>query len=685
MKETVVADLLYSTIALTWWVWLVPVAGSLVLPLLGKLTSKARGLFSVGVGLVSTAISLYMFVQLEAVQGSRVLSSSLVWIPSLGINFGVVLDPLSCSFALLISFVGTLVLVYSLGYMSGEEGLTRYYSMMLLFIGSMIGLVMSDNFLQLFIFWEMVGFCSYALVGFWYKRHEVVKAATQVLLMTKIGDVSLLIAIILLYVDSGTLSILELTRRYASLSPSILAFSSLLLLFGAIAKSAQLPMHTWLFAAMEAPTSVSCLLHGATMVKAGIYLLARTYPLFGGVGMWLSLMMWVGLATAFLAAALALSTTDIKGVAAYSTISQIGYMMAGLGASAIPASLGWFASIYHLVNHAFFQGIGFLSAGIIIHQMGTRDLKRMGGLMHDLPTTFAVALVTFLSRAAIPPFGGFFSKEMLAETFLTTESLPLTLLFYMTSALTVAYSLRLILLVYFREKPRDLVNKHLHREQPVMILPALIFAVLCGVLGLLRDPIVSFLGLGLLPGHSELSTTSFSLYAVSLVLGSVPVYMFYFKGIPRASLFKAPCIAFISRLLSNGYYFDAFYDTFVVQGTLLFSHLFNEGPERFLCNIFPYLVGSRVFAFARIIRTKDATLDKICYIVAGGTMSGARGVRERADKGLEKLSYALAGKTVAQAREMEVSHTGLLPHFVLAAVLGIFLLSILLALAYYWR
>ncbi len=674
-----------SAIALAWLVWLIPIIGSIIVPLLAKSSNKTKGLFSVFIGLVSTFISLSMLAQLETTHGLRALYSSIAWIPSLGINLGVTLDPLSCLFTILISSVGTFVLIYSLGYMAGEDGLTRYYSLMLLFIGSMIGLIMADNLLQLFVFWEMVGFCSYALVGFWYKRQKAVKAATQVLLMTKIGDVSLLIAIFLLYVNTGTLNILELTRRVAALSPSILLLSSLLLLFGAIAKSAQLPMHTWLFSAMEAPTSVSCLLHGATMVKAGIYLLARTFSLFSSVGIWLSLMMWIGLGTAFLAATLALSTTDIKGVAAYSTISQIGYMMAGLGASTTYYSLGWFASIYHLVNHAFFQGIGFLSAGIIVHQIGSRDLKKMGGLMHDLPMTFAVALVTFLSRSAIPPFGGFFSKEMLAEALLNTKNLPSIILFYLTSALTVAYSLRLILLVYVREKPRSQNHLHLHKEQLTMILPALFFALICGILGLLADPMSLFLGVHLPLEHFQLSGTSSSLYMLSLMIGLIPVYLFYTWRFPRAIIFNIPFTQPLLRLLRNGFYLDAFYGTMVIQPILLFSDILNKGPESFLCNRLPYLVADGVVIVANVFRTDiDTRLDRLCYVVAGGAMSGARGVREHADKELDRLSYVIAGKTVEQARGIAKSHTGMLPHFVLAAVLGISMLSVLLFLVYYF-
>jgi len=694
-----------------WLVWLIPIAGSLVVPALGGLSDKAKGIFSVLVSSASFAVSLFMYLQLASPKSSHLLYSYIEWIPSLGFRFGVVLDPLSCLFALLIGFVGTLVLVYSIAYMSGEGGLVRYYALMLLFIGSMIALVMADNLIQLFIFWEMVGFCSYALVGFWYKRTASVRSATQVLLMTKIGDVALLVAMILLYLESGTFNLIELVKMTDSISPTILILPSLLLLFGAMTKSAQLPMHTWLFAAMEAPTSVSCLLHGATMVKAGVYLIARTYPLFRSVDLWLSMMSYVGLATAFLSATLALSTTDIKGVAAYSTISQIGYMMAGLGASAALYPLGWAASILHLINHAFFQGIGFLSAGIIVHQIGSRDLRRMGGLRRDLPATFAVSSITFLSRAAIPPFGGFYSKELLAETLLATENLPLILLFYLTSTLTVAYSLRLILLVYFGEKPENLSHTHLHNEPFLMIIPAIVFSILCGLMTPLLEPAISFLLSGAYQSHLHLSKVSIFIHTVSVILGVIPIGLFYLRGIPNPSILQKKPLQLVSRILGKGYYFDAFYREYILTGILLFSLTLRDSLEFFLEDKLPYSVAGAVSGLAYIIRmgidtkldafcysvgkgtmsiaqllreTVDVGLDRLCYMVAIGTLSAGREIREHGEEELDKLSYTLAEGTVKQARGLSRTNVGLLRQFVVAIIIGIFLLSLLLVLSYPW-
>ena len=322
--------------------------------------------------------------------------------------------------------------------MKGEEGLTRYYFLILLFIGSMIGLVISDNLLQMFIFWEMVGLCSYALVAFWYKRPESVNAGNKVFIMTRIGDISLLAAIGILYAGplvagkaigsfsfSAIIAALTAGAKAGTLNTGLLVTVFFLVLGGAVAKSAQFPLFTWLYSAMEAPTSISALLHAATMVKAGIYLLAR-FILIASVAtpliialqpLWFPTVAWIGVITALIGATLAITTTDIKGVLAYSTVSQIGFMMAGLGtAVAGAASVGWFASLFHMVSHAFFEGLGFLLAGGIIHALGTRDMRLMGGLRKAMPVTFVLMGIMVITTSGLPPFAAFFSKGLIISS-----------------------------------------------------------------------------------------------------------------------------------------------------------------------------------------------------------------------------------------------------------------------------
>ena len=314
----------------SWFVWILPLISSVFVPLIAKFGEKARNYFVVIIS--STTAALAFTLVPEAFGSAGFLHSSLPWFPSAGISAGVFIDSLSVLFTVLVAFFGLIIAIYSLGYMKGEEGLTRYYFFFLLFIGSMIGLVIADNFLQLFIFWEMVGLCSYSLVSFWYKRPESVKAGAKVFLMTRIGDVSLLAAIGLIYANLGTFSFTETIKSIGTIPEPTLAAIAFLTLGGAIAKSAQLPLHTWLYSAMEAPTTVSALLHAATMVKAGVYLVARFIfilgPLVVLLPLWLPTVAWIGVLTAFVGATLAFYTPDIKGVLAYSTISQLGFMMA---------------------------------------------------------------------------------------------------------------------------------------------------------------------------------------------------------------------------------------------------------------------------------------------------------------------------------------------------------------------
>src|SRR5208283_2295368 len=355
-----------------WAVWVLPLIACLFVPFVAKKGDKIRNYFVIGVMAAVAGLAFWLIPGVWFGNGTAV-THTIPWISS-NISAGVYIDPLSVLFVCLVAFFGLIIVIYSWGYMKGEEGLTRYYFLILLFIGSMIGLVISDNLLQMFIFWEMVGLCSYALVAFWYKRPESVNAGNKVFIMTRIGDISLLAAIGILYAGplvagkaigsfsfSAIIAALTTGAKAGTLNTGLLVTVFFLVLGGAVAKSAQFPLFTWLYSAMEAPTSISALLHAATMVKAGIYLLARfiliasvAAPLITALDpLWFPTVAWIGVLTAFVGATLAITTTDIKGVLAYSTVSQIGFMMAGLGAAvAGAASIGWFGSLFHMVSHA---------------------------------------------------------------------------------------------------------------------------------------------------------------------------------------------------------------------------------------------------------------------------------------------------------------------------------------------
>ncbi len=350
-----------------WFVWVIPLIASCFVPVIAKYSEKARNYFVVAIAAVVGALALTL---VPGVWGNSTPANYTVpWLPA-GITAGVYVDPLSVIFTCLVAFFALIIAVYSMGYMKGEEGLTRYYYLLLLFIGSMIGLVIADNMLQMFIFWEMVGLCSYALISFWYKKPESIHSGVKVFIMTRIGDISLLAGIGLLFYMFSTFSFHGVISgiQAGGFDMNLMILVAFLVLGGAVAKSAQFPLFTWLYSAMEAPTSVSALLHAATMVKAGIYLLSRFILIFAASQAviaslqiaWFPTIAWIGVITAFIGATLGLMTTDIKGVLAYSTVSQIGFMMAGLGTAMATTTLvvdstGWFASIFHMVSHAFFE------------------------------------------------------------------------------------------------------------------------------------------------------------------------------------------------------------------------------------------------------------------------------------------------------------------------------------------
>ncbi len=372
------------------------------------------------------------------------------WLPAEGgpmATVGILVDPVAAVMLVLVALVSFLVQLYSLGYLEHETGpaLGRYYAYHSLFAVSMIGLVLAGNFLQMFIFWELVGLCSYLLIGFWYDKPEAARAAVKAFWTTKVGDLGFIIGIVLLWGRAGTFTFSELFKMAGdgTLAPDGLGLVMFLIYLGAVGKSAQFPLHVWLPDAMEGPTPVSALIHAATMVAAGVYLVTRAYPLFLLTPDVLALIGWVGAFTALLAAVLGLVQADIKRVLAYSTVSQLGYMMAALGAGALGAGF------FHLLTHGLFKALLFLGAGAVIHAVGTNDVWRMGRLGGAMPQTAIVFLVGTLALAGIWPLAGFFSKDaVLAGVWEGGLTVPFLML-ALTVFLTAFYMFRVVFLVFF--------------------------------------------------------------------------------------------------------------------------------------------------------------------------------------------------------------------------------------------
>jgi len=403
---------------------------------------------------------------------------AVFWIPGIDLRISLQLTGIGVYVAAVAGCIGSLAVLYSIKYMEPleeEYPPTRYYFLTLLFIGSMIALALADNFLVLYIFWEIIGFCSFALIAYEYKRAKARDAGAKAFIVTRFGDIGLLVGVVVLWSSMNKIGAenplsISATIQMAmagQIPLGVLSIAAFGFLAGAIGKSAQFPLHVWLPDAMEAPTTISALIHAATLVNAGVYLCARMLPMFAMVSWWLPAVAWVGAFTALLTAALALFEKDLKRVLAFSTISQLGYMMAGVGAASV------FASQFHLLNHAIFKALLFLCAGAVIHAVHTRSMYEMGGLKRSMPLVHWTFLVGTLALAGIPIFNGFFSKDAIFEALLHAHLYEPLALLIITAFLTAAYSWRMYWLT-FQAEPR--AEAHPHDPAWQMALPLVLLA-----------------------------------------------------------------------------------------------------------------------------------------------------------------------------------------------------------------
>jgi NADH-quinone oxidoreductase subunit L len=413
-------------------------------------------IFSVVAGIFSIILLLNTLPVWRGIVPAWVATDPYFSIPLGGVfgNFSFLADGLGVYLAAIATVIGSLAVIFSVDYMRGEKQLGRYYAYILLFIGAMAGLVLTTSLLFLFFFWEITALCSYALISFYNDDPKAVAGGIKALIITQLGGIGLLIGAVLAYTVLGTYEIGEFIQKAPAAIPAgglaVIAFGFLI---AAAAKSAQFPFQTWLPDAMEAPTPVSALIHAATMVNAGVYLLARFYPAFSGVPGWNEAVVAVGVITAVLAACMALVATDLKRVLAYSTVSQLGYMVYGIGAG------GLLASQVHLLSHSIFKALLFLGAGAVIHSVGTRDMREMGGLGRKMPFTQIVFIIGALALAGIPVFNGFWSKEMVLEAGLAGGPQIAYYLMLLVAGLTALYTIRMVTLVFFGQ-PRKELHAH---------------------------------------------------------------------------------------------------------------------------------------------------------------------------------------------------------------------------------
>ena len=490
---------------------------------------------------------------------------------SVSLHWGILVDPLTIAMLGLVTFVALMVQVYSLAYMHGDSRFGWYFAVHSLFAAAMLTLVLADNFLLLYVAWELVGICSYLLIGFWHERPQAREAAKKAFIVTRIGDVGLLVGILLIWRDVGTFSMLDAFEavRTGAMSEGVATTSAILLFLGAMGKSAQVPFHVWLPDAMEGPTPVSALIHAATMVVAGVYLVARTFPIFEAYDADpLMVVSIVGLVTALMAATIALVATDLKRILAYSTISHLGLMMLSLGA------FGYTAAIFHMMAHGFSKALLFLGAGSVLHSTEFQETGEMGGLRKVMPLTAIVFSIGALSLGGIPILAGFWSKDEILIAVNDHRNVSFIILTLVTALLSALYMGRAMFLVFFGQLKAQ--NEHVHDAPLAMAAPMALLAVLALGFGLISfNWPGDFGGIGTFVffGHSEAFHFEVWLGVVSIVL-AVAAFIATYRIYAEKSLSVDSLRSRNSQLLKiweNKYYFDEAYQWTIDRVILVFS------------------------------------------------------------------------------------------------------------------
>jgi len=564
------------------------------LPLLGFLITglaykrlkhnQAGIIASIAVGLsFLISVSLFFMLRNSGQNSATVTLFNWIALGNMNIPFAFLIDHLSLTMMLIITGVGTLIHIYSIGYMHGDDRVNSFFAQMNLFTFSMLLLVMGANYLVLFIGWEGVGLCSYLLIGFWFKNPAYNYAARKAFVMNRIGDVGFILGIILLFYTFKSVSFSEIFTQAGVMQVGAPAITliTLLLLVGAVGKSAQIPLYTWLPDAMAGPTPVSALIHAATMVTAGIYMIARSSILYNLAPITLNVIIVVGMATATFAAIIGLKQNDIKKVLAYSTVSQLGYMFLALGLGA------YSTGVFHVTTHAFFKALLFLGAGSVIHAMGgEQDIRKMGGLRKKMPITYLTFLAATLAISGIPPFSGFFSKDMILSKALE-HNIVLYTLALGTALITCFYMFRLLYLVFFGEQ--RMADTHPHESSKVMTVPLMILSVLSVFGGFLNIPSLfggnlsfsNYLDSAVVSKSSEeiSHTTEIGMIFLSVTLLGVIIYWAYQTYVRKAQIPSGDEVKLtpLQRIITNKFYVDEFYRTaFEKPFGLLSNFLFKK-------------------------------------------------------------------------------------------------------------
>jgi NADH-quinone oxidoreductase subunit L len=582
------------------WIIFLPLIGAIVNGLLGAKIQKAWGKGAISVlacapVLGAFALSLMAFFTLTGLEPEkRFLIDNLfpwIYLGSLKVDMAFLVDPLSAVMILVVTGVGGLIHIYATGYMHDDKAFWRFFAYLNLFTAAMLTLVLGDSLLLLFVGWEGVGLCSYALIGFWYTDHNNARAGNKAFIVNRVGDFGFVLGMFLLFwsLDAqghGSLTIREMVKWAPTIKDMMLwglpvaTLATLLLFIGATGKSAQIPLFVWLPDAMAGPTPVSALIHAATMVTAGVYMTARMNVFFSMAPFTLHVIAVIGVATALVAATIALTQNDIKKVLAYSTVSQLGYMFIGVGVG------GYAAAIFHLMTHAFFKACLFLGAGSVIHAMHhEQDMRKMGGLKNFMPVTFWTFLISVLAIAGFPPLAGFFSKDEILWLAFSGHHEFIWFFALCGAGMTAFYMFRQLFMVFFGQCRADHhTQEHLHESPNVMTLPLVVLAAGAVVAGWIGLPAVfggSQFAHWLEPvithgEHHGSHAVELTLMGVSIAVaagGVLLAFLMYYRGAIAPARFADLAGGFFYRLFDRKWYFDEVYQVVFVNGTLLLARI----------------------------------------------------------------------------------------------------------------